>query len=137
MDSDVLIVGAGPTGLTLAIDLGQRGVRCTLIEQKPKPAFLPKMERINARSMEIYRRMGLSEKIRAAGLRDELTFTSFRHGGFTEAADADLTDAEIRAQGRHRSAKVLPRYAKRTMKQVKAGAKKRRAVRTKVDNLSE
>src|SRR5271163_4424068 len=69
MDSDVLIVGAGPTGLTLAIDLGQRGVRCTLIEQKPCPAFLPKMERINARSMEIYRRMGLAEKIRAAGLR--------------------------------------------------------------------
>jgi 2-polyprenyl-6-methoxyphenol hydroxylase-like FAD-dependent oxidoreductase len=69
MDSDVLIVGAGPTGLTLAIDLGRRGVRCTLIEQKPEPAFLPKMERINARSMEIYRRMSLSAKIRAAGLR--------------------------------------------------------------------
>jgi 2-polyprenyl-6-methoxyphenol hydroxylase-like FAD-dependent oxidoreductase len=69
MDSDVLIVGAGPTGLTLAIDLGRRGVRCTLIEQKPEPAFLPKMERINARSMEVYRRMGLSGKIRAAGLR--------------------------------------------------------------------
>jgi 2-polyprenyl-6-methoxyphenol hydroxylase-like FAD-dependent oxidoreductase len=69
MDSDVLIVGAGPTGLTLAIDLGRRGVRCTLIEQKEQPAFLPKMERVNARSMEIYRRMGLAEKIRAAGLR--------------------------------------------------------------------
>ena len=60
----------------------------------------------------------MKEIIRAAGLRDELTFTSFRHGGFTESADADLSDAEIRAQGRHRSAKVLPRYAKRTMKQV-------------------
>jgi 2-polyprenyl-6-methoxyphenol hydroxylase-like FAD-dependent oxidoreductase len=71
MDSDVLIVGAGPTGLTLAIDLGKRGVRCTLIEQKPRPAFLPKMERINARSMEIYRRMGLAEEIRAAGLRPD------------------------------------------------------------------
>ncbi len=69
MDSDVLIVGAGPTGLTLAIDLGRRGVRCILIEQKEQPAFLPKMERVNARSMEIYRRMGLAEKIRAAGLR--------------------------------------------------------------------
>ena len=75
--------------------------------------------------------------IRAAGLRDELSFTSFRHGGFTEAADADLTDAEIRAQGRHRSAKVLPRYAKRTMRQVAEGARKRRAVRTKADDLSE
>jgi 2-polyprenyl-6-methoxyphenol hydroxylase-like FAD-dependent oxidoreductase len=69
MDSDVLIVGAGPTGLTLAIDLGRRGVRCTLIEQKDQPAFLPKMERVNARTMEIYRRMGLAQKIRAAGLR--------------------------------------------------------------------
>ena len=37
--------------------------------------------------------------IRAAGLRDELTFTSFRHGGFTEGADADLSDAEIAGAG--------------------------------------
>jgi hypothetical protein len=37
--------------------------------------------------------------IRAAGLRDELTFASFRHGGFTEAGDAELTDAEMRAPG--------------------------------------
>jgi 2-polyprenyl-6-methoxyphenol hydroxylase-like FAD-dependent oxidoreductase len=71
MNSDVAIVGAGPTGLTLAIDLGRRGVRCTLVEQKERPAFLPKMERINARSMEIYRRMGLAQKIRAAGLRPD------------------------------------------------------------------
>ncbi|MDF3061078.1 MAG: hypothetical protein K0S06_1187, partial [Microvirga sp.] len=75
--------------------------------------------------------------ILAAGLRNELSFTSFRHGGFTEAADADLSDAEMRAAGRHRSAKVLPRYAKRTMRQVEAGAKKRRALRTKPDDLSE
>jgi hypothetical protein len=69
------------------------------------------------------------EIIRAASLRDELTFTSFRHGGFTEAADADLSDAQMRAQGRHKSAKVLPRYAKRTMRQVAEGARKRRATR--------
>src|SRR5262249_55687537 len=72
----------------------------------------------------------VKEIIKAAGLREELTFTSFRHGGFTEAADADLSDAEMRAAGRHKSAKVLPRYAKRTMKQVAEGAKKRRATRT-------
>jgi hypothetical protein len=75
--------------------------------------------------------------IRGAGLRDELSFTSFRYGGFTEAADSDLTDAEIRAQGRHKSARVLPRYAKRTMKQVAAGARKRRSTRTKAEDLSE
>jgi hypothetical protein len=79
----------------------------------------------------------VKEVIRAAGLRDELTFASFRHGGFTEAADADLSDAQMRAQGRHKSAKVLPRYAKRTRKQVAEGAEKRRAVRTKTDQDSE
>src|SRR6266568_4861295 len=68
MDTQVLIVGAGPVGLTLAVDLGQRGVRCTLIEQKEAPAFLPKMERCNARTMEIYRRMGIADRIRGAGL---------------------------------------------------------------------
>ncbi|MGO9698595.1 MAG: FAD-dependent monooxygenase, partial [Xanthobacteraceae bacterium] len=71
MDSEVLIVGAGPTGLTLAIDLGRRGIKCTVVEQKERPAFLPKMERVNARTMEIYRRMGLSQQVRAAGLRSD------------------------------------------------------------------
>jgi hypothetical protein len=75
--------------------------------------------------------------IRAAGLREELTFTSFRHGGFTEAGDADLTDTQIRAQSRHTSAKVLPKYVKRTMRQIAGGAKKRRAVRTNDGHLSE
>ncbi len=68
MDTEVLIIGAGPTGLTLAIDLGKRGVRCTVLEHKPAPQFLPKMERCNARTMEIYRRMGIAGRIRAAGL---------------------------------------------------------------------
>ncbi|MFC0385681.1 FAD-dependent monooxygenase [Muricoccus vinaceus] len=67
-DTEVIIVGAGPVGLTLAIDLGRRGIRCTLVEQKPAPEFLPKMERCNARTMELYRRIGLAPRIRAAGL---------------------------------------------------------------------
>lgn len=71
MDTQVLIVGAGPVGLTLAIDLGKRGVKCTLIEQKDAPQFLPKMERANARTMEMYRRIGLADKIREAGLRGD------------------------------------------------------------------
>jgi 2-polyprenyl-6-methoxyphenol hydroxylase-like FAD-dependent oxidoreductase len=72
MDTDVLVVGAGPVGLTLANDLGRRGVRCTVIEQKPAPEFLPKMERCNARTMEIFGRMGLAGEIRAAGLRRDV-----------------------------------------------------------------
>src|SRR5258706_6190504 len=68
MNTDVLIVGAGPVGLTLAVDLGRRGVRCTLVEKKPAPEFLPKMERCNARTMEIFRRMGIVDQVRAEGL---------------------------------------------------------------------
>jgi hypothetical protein len=51
-------------------------------------------------------------------LRDDLSLASFRHGGFTESADADLTDAQLRAAGRHRSTRQLPTYAKRTREQL-------------------
>ena len=68
MNTEVLVVGAGPVGLTLAFDLGRRGVACTLIDKKPAPEFLPKMERCNARTMEIFHRLGLAGRIRAAGL---------------------------------------------------------------------
>ncbi len=64
--ADVVVVGAGPVGLMLAIDLGQRGVRVELVERKAGPAFLPKMERCNARTMELFRRLGLHERVRAA-----------------------------------------------------------------------
>jgi hypothetical protein len=84
-----------------------------------------------------YVRSVVKKIIRAAGLRDDLSFTSFRHGGFTEGADSDLTDAELRAAGRHRFARQLPTYAKRTRKQLVSVANKRRAERTKAADLSE
>jgi 2-polyprenyl-6-methoxyphenol hydroxylase-like FAD-dependent oxidoreductase len=70
-DTQVLIVGAGPVGLTLALDLGRRGVHCTLIERNTSTIQLPKMERCNARTMEIYRRLGIAERVRDAGLPRE------------------------------------------------------------------
>src|SRR5215469_173530 len=76
-DPEVLVVGGGPVGLTLAIDLGKRGIRTTLIEQKEAPAFLPKMERCNARTMEIYRRLGIAPKVRAVGMRDDIPMDVF------------------------------------------------------------
>src|ERR1700740_1326439 len=111
MNTDVLIVGAGPTGLTLAIDLGRRGVRCTIIEQKEQPAFLPKMERINARSMEIYRRMGLAPKIRAAGLRADVPMNVYIILALTEAPLLHLhypSVAEAQAKARATNDGTLP-----------------------------
>src|SRR5262245_7167654 len=77
MDAEVIIVGAGPVGLTLAIDLGRRGVRCILLEQKDAPQFLPKMERCNARTMEIYRRLGIAQKVRDAGFPRDVPMDVF------------------------------------------------------------
>jgi 2-polyprenyl-6-methoxyphenol hydroxylase-like FAD-dependent oxidoreductase len=62
-----LIVGAGPVGLVLALDLGQRGIRVTVIERNDRNGLLPKMERCNARTMEIFRRLGIAEEVRDAG----------------------------------------------------------------------
>lgn len=79
-----------------------------------------------------YLRRIVRKIIAAAEIRSELSFTSFRHGGFTEGADSDLTDAELRAAGRHRSTRQLPTYAKRTRKQLVSVSKKRREERTKL-----
>ncbi|MBO0704791.1 MAG: FAD-dependent monooxygenase, partial [Candidatus Dormibacteraeota bacterium] len=68
LDTEVLVAGAGPVGLTLALDLGRRGVRCVLVERSETTIQLPKMERCNARTMEIFRRLGVAEAVRDAGL---------------------------------------------------------------------
>jgi 2-polyprenyl-6-methoxyphenol hydroxylase-like FAD-dependent oxidoreductase len=64
---DVVVAGAGPVGLTLAIDLGRRGVRCLIMERNPTTAPWPKMDRSNARTMEFYRRIGIVDRVRALG----------------------------------------------------------------------
>jgi 2-polyprenyl-6-methoxyphenol hydroxylase-like FAD-dependent oxidoreductase len=64
---DVIVAGAGPVGLTLAIDLGRRGVRCLLMERHPTTLPWPKMDRSNARTMEFYRRIGIVDRVRALG----------------------------------------------------------------------
>src|ERR1700754_2780763 len=74
---DVIVVGAGPVGLTLAIDLGRRGVRCLLIERNPTTAPWPKMERSNARTMELYRRIGIADRVRALGYPPEVPMDVF------------------------------------------------------------
>jgi 2-polyprenyl-6-methoxyphenol hydroxylase-like FAD-dependent oxidoreductase len=68
-DTNVLIVGAGPVGLTLAIDLAWRGIDVTVVETRaPAAPPEPKCNHVAARTMETFRRLGLAEKIRNAGL---------------------------------------------------------------------
>ena len=84
-DCDVAIVGGGPAGLMLAIELGSRGVSCALIDEKPGTTTHPQAHATQARTMEHYRRLGFAAAIRALGLppdypTDVVYFTRFnRH----------------------------------------------------------
>jgi 2-polyprenyl-6-methoxyphenol hydroxylase-like FAD-dependent oxidoreductase len=70
--TDVFIAGAGPVGLTLAMDLAQRGHRCTLAEPRrfAEPPNV-KCNHVSARSMEVFRRLGVAPTLRAAGLPED------------------------------------------------------------------
>ncbi len=68
-DTDVFIAGAGPVGLTLAMDLSARGLTVMLAEPRlfAEPPNV-KCNHVSARSMEIFRRLGLAPALREAGL---------------------------------------------------------------------
>jgi 2-polyprenyl-6-methoxyphenol hydroxylase-like FAD-dependent oxidoreductase len=72
MACDVLVIGGGPVGMLLAIDLAARGVKVTLVEARPA-GQLPsvKCNHIASRTMETFRRLGLSRAVRAVGLPDD------------------------------------------------------------------
>jgi 2-polyprenyl-6-methoxyphenol hydroxylase-like FAD-dependent oxidoreductase len=69
LKTQITIVGAGPVGMTLALDLATRGIDVTLVECRyaHEPPSV-KCNQISARSMEIFRRLGISERLRQIGL---------------------------------------------------------------------
>lgn len=74
LETPVLIAGGGPVGMTLALELARLGVACTLIEQSEHTTCYPKMDLTNVRSMELYRRLGLAERLRDVGVPRENPF---------------------------------------------------------------
>jgi 2,4-dichlorophenol 6-monooxygenase len=77
----VLIVGAGPAGLTLALALARYGVPALTVEKHPSTAHTPRAHIINQRTVEIFRALGISEKfhevaIPQAGLTNFLWYTT-------------------------------------------------------------
>ena len=68
MRTQVAIIGGGPAGLMLAIELGCRGVACTVLEEDAHCPVLPKANATSARTMEHYRRRGFADQVRALGL---------------------------------------------------------------------
>src|SRR5690606_8791695 len=62
----VLIIGAGPVGLSAAIELGHRGIRCLLIERNDRVGYAPRAKTTNVRTREHLRRWGIADALRAA-----------------------------------------------------------------------
>ena len=72
LTASVAIVGAGPVGLSLAMDLAWRGVDVVVAETRPagEPPSV-KCNHVSSRTMEIFRRLGLVQDVRRAGLPDD------------------------------------------------------------------
>ena len=69
MDTDVLIVGAGPTGLMLAVQLVRRGVRALIIDRNPGPSRETRALGVQARTLEIYAQLGIAARALELGKR--------------------------------------------------------------------
>src|SRR5271169_270411 len=64
----VVIVGGGPVGAALAVELGQRGISCALVERRLEPQRIPKGQNLTQRSVEHFHFWGVADKLRAARL---------------------------------------------------------------------
>jgi len=64
----VVIVGGGPVGVALAVELGQRGIACALVERRIEPQRIPKGQGLTQRSMEHLHFWGVADKVRAIRL---------------------------------------------------------------------
>jgi 2-polyprenyl-6-methoxyphenol hydroxylase-like FAD-dependent oxidoreductase len=74
LDAPVVIAGAGPVGLVLALELSHHGIRSILVERRPATTTFPKMDVTNARSMELLARLGLADLVRSVGVSEQYSF---------------------------------------------------------------
>src|SRR2546427_11896113 len=68
-ESDVLVVGAGPTGLVLALWLKHLGVRVRIIDKTAEPGTTSRALAVQARTLELYRQIGFADALLANGIR--------------------------------------------------------------------
>ncbi|MGE2726812.1 FAD-dependent oxidoreductase [Mycolicibacterium pulveris] len=69
MNSDVLVVGAGPTGLTMALELARRGVKTRVIDAAAAPTTETRALGVQPRTLELFERLDLADDAVAEGMR--------------------------------------------------------------------
>src|SRR5438105_704089 len=79
MDTEVLIAGAGPTGLVLALWLARRGIRVRIVDKTAEPGTTSRALAVQARTLELYRQIGLSDAVVTRG-RKMTTVNLWRTG---------------------------------------------------------
>ena len=67
--AEVIVVGAGPTGLMLGVQLARRGVHPLIVDRNPGPSVFSKALGVHARSLEIYSHLGIAERALELGMR--------------------------------------------------------------------
>jgi 2-polyprenyl-6-methoxyphenol hydroxylase-like FAD-dependent oxidoreductase len=68
-DDDVLVIGAGPTGLVLALWLTKLGVRVRILDKTAGPGTTSRALAVQARTLELYRQLDLADAVLARGHR--------------------------------------------------------------------
>lgn len=95
----VLVVGAGPVGATLALELARHGVACLVAERSVAPSRHPKMDFVNARSMELFARLGVADDIRARGVPPQHGFVFHWSRTFAEPPVATWSYPSVEVVG--------------------------------------
>ncbi|KAF5650796.1 phenol 2-monooxygenase [Fusarium tjaetaba] len=83
----VLIAGAGPAGMLLAMQLARNGVRSMLIERNSTTTKWPKMDVTNCRSMELYRRLRIADGFREQGVNQDYSLNVLFSTGLSDGGE--------------------------------------------------
>lgn len=106
IDTEVLVVGAGPVGMTLAMDLAHRGVEVTVVEQhRAGEPTTTRSNHISARSMELFRYLGIASLLRENGLPSDYPCDS---ACFTTLTGTELSRVTIPSTNGRRCGQLGP-----------------------------
>ena len=113
--TDVLVVGGGPVGLSLAIELGQRGIGCLVVERNDRVGYSPRAKTTNVRSREHLRRWGIADALRQASpippdYPPDVVFATRMNGhGLTRFSNA-FNGRRVRDERYSEEAQWVPQY---------------------------